>query len=126
MEVSPDNYQTIRRNRYKLFAFWSVVSLRDQLPTTQCHNCQRFGHKARNCKHELNGESAKRCRKCGGNHDHGSCSSPTSCCNCVHYNLLASKRSWNQVDINHCADDKNCPMLIKAMNNACSHINYGY
>lgn len=44
----------------------------------RCFNCQKFGHMAKGCK------EAKRCAKCGGEHEYGECGEGTSpkCCNC--------------------------------------------
>ena len=34
----------------------------------RCHRCQRFGHKARLCRYQVDGVQTARCRRCGGNH----------------------------------------------------------
>lgn len=57
--------------------------------TTQCYNCQLFGHGARNCNRQA------KCLKCGQDHDSRNCTKPReeepTCANCGENHLANSK-----------------------------------
>ena len=108
-------YHRLAAQNFRIFLGWNAtVRLRERDPITQCFRCQRFGHKAVNCKYQVGGHPATRCAQCSENHaPDGRCTAPARCPNCVQYNITASKRSWEQVNTGHSARDRNCPCRIR-------------
>lgn len=124
-EVSPLVYQSVINNNSELYIGWSRVSLREQCPTSQCFNCFRFGHKAKNCNYKVNDQKASRCAKCSKGHaPESSCTEPLCCPNCTDYNLLATRRHMNTHPTNHSAKDESCPCRVQAIKRARAYINY--
>lgn len=66
------------RYLYSCKVYWQKYNTRGY--TTQCFNCQEFGHAAKNCY------ALSRCVKCGQEHETRQCiknpDTPATCCNC--------------------------------------------
>ena len=126
IEATPTAYQRIVSNDHRLFYGWSSVKLRERDPVSQCFKCNRFGHKAKECRFAVNGQPASRCARCGNSHeDMDKCEAPLSCSNCVEHNKFAKEES--KFNTNHSARDKSCPCRAKAIHRARQfNIDYGY
>ena len=122
LDLSPAAYRLVAERDFKLFVGWNtIVKLRERDPISQCFKCQRFGHRVSGCKYQVDGHPATRCPQCAGNHasvPNGRCTAPPRCSNCVDYNIIATKRSWGQVDTGHSAKDRNCPSRIRIIERA--------
>ena len=122
LNLSPAAYRLVAERDFKLFVGWNtIVKLRERDPVSQCFKCQRFGHRVSGCKYQVDGHPATRCPQCAGNHASvptGRCTAPPRCSNCVDYNIIATKRSWGQVDTGHSAKDRNCPSRIRIIERA--------
>lgn len=85
--------------------------------TTQCYNCQQYGHGAQNCAIE------PKCLKCGKDHKTANCNKPQdlppSCANCKEQHLSNSKHciayKKYREKINKIKDDFTEKRLIKQM-----------
>lgn len=127
METSPENYQLIKSNGFRLFCHWHLVTLREQEPTSQCRRCQRFGHKSHQCRYEHNGQPASRCYRCGGCHE-GECTQEPNCANCSEFNDTINRRGGTggpKLNCKHIATDTKCPSREKAFRQAKLRIDYG-
>lgn len=125
IEVTPSVRQTIIENNYKSCIGWSVVTLREQTNVTQCFNCQRFGHKKNKCKHKKDDQLARRCVRCGENHDDINCTAAPTCANCTDHNkFVAKRRSGTPHLATHAANSKSCPMYLKAVERSRAYVRY--
>ena len=125
MEVVGRAFKAIVENGSKLFVGWTCVSVREQDPISQCRKCQRYGHKAPKCRHNVNGEPATRCAQCSLHHAPNiACTGAPCCANCKDFNVSATKRGWGTVETRHSAKDPKCPMRIKAFDRARTYIDY--
>ena len=120
IEVGPGIYERIKAMGSKLFVGWDWAKVREQDPVSQCYKCQKFGHKAKSCRFEIEGKPAKRCANCGGDHDvitgEVRCSAPPCCANCKDRTKYLKDRSRIKTD--HKATDENCPVRISAVKRA--------
>lgn len=125
MEVSSGVYKSLCADGFFLFAGMCKVTLREQSAITQCHKCNRYGHKKTKCYYMVDGEPATRCLNCAGNHDNSqNCTGVTCCSNCKDFNDFALKRHWKLHNTDHKANDQECPMRLKALERARAYINY--
>ena len=128
LEVSPAAYHGIASQGFMVFQGWTRLRLRERDPVSQCFKCQRYGHKASDCRYKVNGHSASRCARCGDDHeDKEHCQSTPNCSNCRDYNVFAAKQKMELFDPCHTARDKSCPCRLKAFTKARQqNINYGF
>ncbi|XP_020298689.1 uncharacterized protein LOC109862930 [Pseudomyrmex gracilis] len=112
IEVPPDVRTMLRREQHVYINFSSCV-FEDYVRVLQCYKCLAFGHLAKNCK------GAALCGHCAGDHEMRDChakSEATTCGNC---------RRWLHSESTHSAlDGKNCPILIKRLQEKIKNINY--
>lgn len=121
-ELGPWNFKVLKEKmKMKLHIGWSTIFAREQKSVSQCFNCYKFWHKAGACRFEIDGTLAKRCPKCGGNHEVKNCSAAVCCPNCTEHNKHARGR---KLDTKHAANDPNCFVYRDAIEKGKSLINY--
>lgn len=132
LEMGARNFQQLKLAGNRLFAGIDYCRARERDPVSQCFNCQRFGHKASSkgtltCRFEINGKQAKRCARCGGDHQVGvgdkRCTAPICCSNCKEHNVFMKGRTAFPTD--HEAIDQKCPVRLRAERRAREMIDYG-
>lgn len=91
-----------------LYVEWKKCNVADSYHIKRCYNCSGFGH--------LNTECTKKfpvCSLCAEGHETRLCtSSSQKCANCI----VSNKVYKTNLDINHCAKDKNCPTYLNKLN----------
>ncbi|XP_057324835.1 uncharacterized protein LOC130667339 [Microplitis mediator] len=108
IEVSTSIHQAIM-NSGKVKFGWNLYNAYNHINILRCFRCWGFGHLANNCKKE------EICRLCSTNHHETECQSESNkCINCVE---LVNKYKLTDIDINHCATDRNCISYIKLLKN---------
>ena len=128
VEVAPEVYPRLVLNEFLLYSNWGPSKLREREPISQCYRCNRFGHKAHQCRFTIDDQSATRCARCGVNHENREqCEEELNCSNCLEYNTIAANRKWELINnTKHSARDMSCPCRIKAINKAKQNVDYGY
>ena len=121
LETGPGNYRAIKenkvRNKMHLEIGWNSCELREQEPVNQCFNCSKYWHKAATCRYSKGGQPAKRCYKCGENHDGKDCkATKLHCVNCADFN--EHFKGSTKHDTGHSARDHKCPMYQNALKKA--------
>lgn len=103
LKCEPEVRQVIHNHYDKVKLVWGFYTVRDRYHALMCYHCQRFGHQSAQCTSKINGESPY-CFKCAGPHNSKDCTeTDAKCINCVRY-----KKS----DLNHSANNPNCPVLL--------------
>lgn len=129
LEMGALNFQQLKLAGNRLFAGIDYCRAKERDPVSQCYNCQRFGHKAvskgvQNCRFAVDGKPAKRCARCGEDHETGRgekrCTAPKKCANCVEHN----KYTKGTHPVDHEATDPKCPARLRAERRARNQINY--
>ncbi|XP_057339376.1 uncharacterized protein LOC130676884 [Microplitis mediator] len=107
IEVSTSIHQAIM-NSGKVKFGWNLYNAYNHINILRCFRCWGFGHLANNCKKE------EICRLCSTNHHETECQSESNkCINCVE---LVNKYKLTDIDINHCATDRNSVNICGLVN----------
>lgn len=114
-ECSPVLFNKIMYNR-KLYIGWERCSVYEDIGVPQCFKCKGFYHKDTNCTNKTV------CGYCGGEHNKNECQKlAKKCSNCEN----ANHKYKTQYDINHEADNKECPSYKYQLQILKNKIDYG-
>lgn len=136
-EVTPQAYHKIVHRGLELWYTWRHYTLKERNNPTQCFQCQRFGHKASECKinntkrpRNTDRSILARCPSCAGEWSckFGNCVSPNviRCSNCVEFNSYAKDRRQAERPINHTATSNHCLTKTRSIERIRQTIGYGY
>lgn len=106
--------EIIKRGRLNIG--WRKCKVVEDIYITRCYKCWGFNHRAKECKGSL------RCGICADQHDRKDCRANYK--KCVNCDRLASKLKLSNPQLNHAANDKECPCYIRMINMKISKINY--
>lgn len=113
VEVSPQIRAKLLGNSH-VYINYSACRLEDYVRVLQCYKCLAFGHISKQCT------ASALCGHCAGPHEMRTCqrkSNVAACGNC---------KRWRQEELAHSAlDGKNCPILLKKIQDKIKNINYG-
>lgn len=114
-ETDPSTFFKVLEKKF-LTVDWDLRCLATEaVDVLRCYNCSRYHHTAKNCK------SKKTCPKCSGEHEMGDCTSEIlKCVNC----MSANESLHKNLDVNHCAWDPSCAVLVRLTHQKRQKIDY--
>lgn len=116
MELDPNSYREVKK-KDRLYIDWRMCYYSDYVNVIQCFKCWRFGHMIKDCKNEK-----IVCAKCTGEHKTSECESQVNICiNCKH---TAEVLKVPNVDLNHCAFNRECLAYKRVFNQQQQKVNY--
>lgn len=116
MSVSPEIYEKIVKNNYKLFIGFQCCKLYDVLNINLCYKCGRLNHSSKHCRNE------PKCLRCSGDHLTSDCGiNELKCLNCDYYN---KKYKQNKCTNHHPNDTSTCEYLRHRINKILNETDY--
>lgn len=99
----------------RVFIDFDSCRVMEDLHVMRCYKCCQYYHKGNECKNKM------ACQKCGEEHETEKCTNTTlQCVNCK----VAVETFSLQLDVNHAAYDRSCPMFKRKVNVARRRISY--
>lgn len=100
-ECSPQSFNKIMAKQ-NIYIGWQRLSVYEDLDVPRCFHCQGYYHKKKNCQNKLV------CPICSEEHEENECPKQKKCCkNCKNSN----EKYKTKYNIEHLANDQNCPTL---------------
>ena len=115
VEIDPETHaEFIRAEKIKLG--WRICPVFDFISIIRCYKYWRYGHMMKNYKSEL------KCKNCGEEHRENECKETSSkCVNCLN---AIKNRSYIDVDVNHQAIDRKCPIYVQLFSKMRNKVQY--
>lgn len=114
MEVEGEIYKILIKKE-KINIGWKKCNVYEYDNIIRCYKCGAFNHMAKECKNE------ESCSKCAGPHKTTQCTAKESkCINCIH----ANQKLRMNLNINHMAQDRECPCYKRIVEKLRSKVNY--
>ena len=114
-ECTPDLFTKFMQNK-KIFIGWERYPIYEDLSIPRCGNCQGYYHKRTDC------DKKKACAYCSGEHEKQNCpKTATKCTNCE----MSNTKNNTKYNINHAADNIECPTHQYFLQILRSKIDYG-
>lgn len=114
VEVNSDEYKQLIEMR-KLRLPWRECRIFEHLYIVRCYKCCGFQHKSNGCQQN------QKCGSCSGSHKFSECKTKSECCvNCK----AANDKQKKNLDTNHNAWSKNCPILKRHLSKLVHKIEY--
>lgn len=115
LDCTPRMWHTLT-TQDRLNMGWSRHNVTNHINAKRCFKCQRYGHKATECK-----DAHDTCASCREHHRTADCKTSTvQCANCCRFNEHNAKK----LSINHRASDNCCDSYIKARVRASEFIDF--
>lgn len=114
IEIDPKSFNVIVKEKTIMIGM-DVCNVTESLSVLRCYRCCGYLHKANICKNK------KACLRCGGVHEMKECKAERN--ECINCKVVAQKINSN-IDCNHPAWSKTCPVLQRNIEREKQRTNY--
>lgn len=114
IEMKADLYKAVLE-KGSLKLPWRECRVYEHIHLKRCFKCCGYSHKSNECKHD------QKCSRCAGSHKYSDCKNSNLCC--VNCKFANDKYNMN-IDTNHHAWSKDCPVYKRRVSALVSKIEY--